>query len=209
MTRLAILDLDGTILDTLDDLATAVNTALAEVGLPPRPAAEIRTFVGQGARRLIEGAVGPHTELVEAALAAWWRHYEAHCLDATRPYPGIPAALAAAGRLLAVHTNKPGRLARKILSGVGLLERFVAVVGGDEAPRKPDPTGTLEIIERAGAVPATTVFVGDSRVDLETARAAGVRAVTVTWGFASRSELAAADATEWVESVADLAPWLA
>ena len=207
--RLAIFDLDGTLLDTLDDLAASVNAALAEVGLPSRPSLEIRTFVGEGARRLVERAVAPHAALVEPALAAWWRHYEAHCLDATRPYPGIPEVLAGAGRLLAVHTNKPGRLARKILSGLGLLDRFAAVVGGDEAPRKPDPAGTLALLERTGATPGSAVFVGDSRVDLQTAGAAGIRAVAVTWGFVSRAELAAAGATAWAERPADLVPWLA
>ena len=207
--RLAILDLDGTLLDTLDDLAAAVNAALAEVGLPPRAAGEVRGFVGEGARRLLERAVAPRAELLEPALAAWWRHYEAHCLDATRPYPGIPGVLAGAGRRLAVHTNKPGALARKILAGLGLLDRFAAVVGGDEAPRKPDPAGTLTLVERMGATPASTVFIGDSRVDLMTARAAGIPAVAVTWGFASRAELATAGATRWADRPADLAPWLA
>ncbi|HEY6098309.1 MAG TPA: HAD hydrolase-like protein, partial [Anaeromyxobacter sp.] len=141
MSRVAILDLDGTLLDTLDDLAAAVNHALDAVGVPRRPPQEVRAFVGEGARRLVERAVEPHAELVEPALAAWWAHYEAHCLDRTRPYPGIPSLLAGAGRTLAVHTNKPGKLARKILGGLGLLGRFAAVVGGDEAPRKPDPTG--------------------------------------------------------------------
>ena len=207
--RLAILDLDGTLLDTLDDLAAAVNAALAQVGLPPRAAGEVRGFVGEGARRLMERAVAPRAELLEPALAAWWCHYEAHCLDATRPYPGIPEVLAGAGRPLAVHTNKPGALARKILAGLGLLDRFAAVVGGDEAPRKPDPAGTLALVERMGATPASTVFIGDSRVDLMTARAAGIQAVAVTWGFASRAELAAAGATRWADRPADLAAWLA
>ncbi len=209
MTRLAVLDLDGTLLDTLADLAASTNAALAGVGVPPRSVEEVRSFVGEGARRLVERAVAPRTELVEPALAAWLRHYEAHCVDATRPYPGIDAVLAGAGRALAVCTNKPGALARKILAGVGLLERFVAVVGGGEAPRKPDPTGVLELVARAGATPATTVYVGDSVVDLETARAAGVRFVAVTWGFGNRADLAAAGATAWAETAADLVPWLA
>lgn len=209
MTRVAILDLDGTLVDTLDDLALAVNAALADVGLPPRPLDDVRAFVGEGARRLVERAVDPHLERVEPALEAWWRHYEAHLLDRTRPYPGIPAALAGAGRVLAVHTNKPGRLARKILAGVGLLDRLAAVLGGDEAPKKPDPTGTLELLARLGGTPADAVFVGDSAVDVATARAAGVRHVAVTWGFATRAALAAAGATDFAESAADLAPWLA
>ncbi len=209
MTRVAILDLDGTLLDTLEDLAASVNAALDAVGVPRRPIQEIRTYVGEGARRLVERAVAPHGHLVEPALAAWWAHYEAHCLDATRPYPGIPALLGGARRTLAVHTNKPGALARKILGGLGLLAHFAAVVGGDEAPRKPDPTGTLEILARLGGSPADAVLVGDSRVDAATARAAGVPFVAVTWGFQTRGDLAAAGAVTFVDDAAALAPYLA
>jgi phosphoglycolate phosphatase len=104
-----------------------------------------------------------------------------------------------------VHTNKPGALARKILAGLGVAERFTAILGGDDAPRKPDPTGTLEIMARVGAAPAETVFVGDSRVDVATARAAGVALVAVTWGLGARAELAAAGATVFAGDAAELA----
>lgn len=209
MSRLAVFDLDGTLVDSVDDLAASVNHALAELRLPPRSPGEIRGFVGEGARRLVERAVDPRDDLVEPALALWRDHYDAHCLDRTRLYPGVAAALAGAGRLLAVHTNKPGLLARKILSGLGVASRLVAVVGGDDAPRKPDPTGTLEIMARAGASPADTIFVGDSPVDVRTARAAGVALVAVTWGLSSRAELARAGATVFADDAADLARWLA
>ena len=209
MIRAAVLDLDGTLLDTLEDLAASLNAALAAVGLPARAPSEVRSFVGEGARRLVERGVAPREDLVAPALAAWWRHYEVHCLDKTRPYPGIPAVLAGAGRPLVVHTNKPGALARKILAGLGLLERFAAHDRGDEAPRKPDPAGTLELLTRIGAAPGDSVFVGDSRVDVETARAAAIPFVGVTWGFQPRADLAAAGATVFVERAADLAPFLA
>lgn len=209
MVRLAVLDLDGTLVDSLDDLHASVSHALRAVGLPARSREEVRGFVGEGARVLLARAVAPHEHLLEPALAAWRAHYEAHCLDRTRPYPGVEAALAAAGRTLAVHTNKPGAMARRILAGLGLLGRFAAVVGGDEVPRKPDPTGVLEIMARVGAAPRDTVFVGDSRVDVATARAAGVALVAVTWGLGRREDLVAAGATALAESAADLAPWLA
>jgi phosphoglycolate phosphatase len=207
--RLAIFDLDGTLVDSLDDLHASVNHALRAVGLPPRSRAEVHGYVGEGARILLERAVAPEVHLLEPALAAWRAHYEVHCLDHTRPYPGLEALLAGARRALAVHTNKPGDMARKILAGLGLLPRFAVVTGGDEAPRKPDPTGVREIMARAGASPAETVFVGDSRVDAATARAAGVSFVAVTWGFASRADLAAAGATVFAERADELAPWLA
>lgn len=209
MTRLAILDLDGTLLDTLDDLAASVNAALAAVGRPARPRHEIERFVGEGARLLLERAVAPHAELAAPALTAWWSHYEDHCLDRTRPFPGFPELLTRSGRRLAMHTNKPGRLARRILAGVGLLDRFAVVTGGDEAPRKPDPAGTLAIMRRLGARPEDTVFIGDSPIDVRTARRAGVTLVGVTWGLRPREELRAAGAVHLVDRVAELAPWLA
>lgn len=209
MPRLAILDLDGTLVDSVDDLAASVNHALAAVGLPPRSLDEVRGFVGEGARVLVERAVAPHADRVEPALSAWRAHYEAHCLDRTRLYPGIAAALEGAGRVLAVHTNKPGTLARKILAGLGVLERFAVVIGGDEAPRKPDPAGVWLVLARTGAAAVNTVFVGDSRVDAATARAAGVSLVAVTWGLGSRAALAEAGATVFADTAADLAPWLA
>jgi phosphoglycolate phosphatase len=208
MPRLAILDLDGTLVDSGDDLAASVNHALRAVALPERSVAEIRTFVGEGVRRLVERAVAPHAELLEPALAAWWPHYEAHCLDTTRLYPGVRALLEGAGRVLAVDTNKPGRLARKILAGLGVLERFAVVVGGDEVPRKPDPAGASGIRAQVGASAEDTVFVGDTPIDVATARAAGVRGVAVTWGFASREALVRAGATSIVDDAAALAPWL-
>ena len=205
MPPLVVFDLDGTLVDSLDDLHASVNHALRVVGLPPRSREEIHGFVGEGVRLLLARAVAPHDHLVEPALAAWGPHYEAHCVDRTRPYPGVEALLAGAGRALAVNTNKPGALARRILAGLGLLPRFAAVVGGDEAPRKPDPTGLREIMARVGATPDETVFVGDSRIDVAVARAAGVPMIAVTWGYGSRAELAAAGATTFAESAADLA----
>ena len=208
MTRLAILDLDGTLLDTLDDLAASVNAALAAVGRPPRRRAEIESFVGEGAKNLLERAVAPHHELAAPALAAWWRHYDRHCLDRTRPFPGIPELLNRSGRVLAVHTNKPGPVARRILAGLGLLSRFAIVTGGGEGPRKPAPGATLEIMRRLGARPEETVFIGDSPTDVKTARNAGVTLVAVTWGFRPRAELRAAGAVHLVDRVSELRPWL-
>jgi phosphoglycolate phosphatase len=209
VTRVTLFDLDGTLLDTAEDLANAVNAALAAVGLPPRSLEEVRSFVGEGARRLMEKAVEGREELVEPALEAWWRHYEAHCVDRTRPYEGIPSLLAGAGRPLAVLTNKPGRLSRRILSELGLAGRFVAVIGGDEGPRKPDPANVRRILAQVGARPEDAVLVGDSRIDVQTAAAAGIACVAVTWGFGTRAELAAAGAAVYCDRVEDLAPHVA
>lgn len=209
MSRIAVFDLDGTLVDSVDDLAASVNHALGAVGLPVRTRAEIQGFVGEGARKLLERAVAPRLELLEPALEAWGAHYGAHCLDRTVAYPGVPELLAGAHRPLAVLTNKPGPLARKILAGLGLAGRFADVVGGGEAPRKPDPAGLLAILARAGAAPADAVLIGDSHVDVATGLAAGVPVVAVAWGFGTREALVAAGATVLVERPDELVRWVA
>lgn len=206
--RLAIFDLDGTLVDSVDDLAASVNHALARVGLPPRGREEIRGFIGNGARMLLARAVGARGELLEPALAAWRAHYEEHLLDRTRPYPGIPEALARAGRPLAVLTNKPAPMARRILEGLGLATSFLAIVGGGDAPPKPDPAGARALLARAGVRAADAVLVGDSPVDAETARSGGMAFVAVTWGLVPREELVRAGATHLVDRAEDLEPWL-
>jgi phosphoglycolate phosphatase len=208
VTRLAIFDLDGTLVDSRDDLCQAVNHALRTVGLPERSFEEVSTFVGEGARALLARSVAPHQHLLEPALAAWYDFYGRHLLDHTTLFPGIAPVLASARCALAVHTNKPGAMARRILEGLGVLERFEAVLGGDEAPRKPDPAGTLQLMAQTGARPEETVFIGDSRIDCETAAAAGTRFVAVTWGLVAGEGLAAAGATTFARVPADLALWL-
>ena len=172
MTRAVLFDLDGTLIDSTRDLAEAVNHALRRLALPERSIAEIAGFVGEGARRLVERAVAPRADLAEPALALWWEHYRAHLLDHTVLCPGIAGLLAAARVPLAVHTNKPGGLARRILDGLGVLGRFAEVLGGDEAPRKPDPAGTRALLGRMGVAPAEALYVGDSVIDVELAATA-------------------------------------
>jgi len=207
--RLAVFDLDGTLVDSLEDLWQAVNHALDGVGLPRRTLDEVRGFVGEGAPLLVRRSIAPREDLFEPALRAWRAHYREHLLDHTRLFPGVGQLLASAPCTLAVHTNKPGAMARRILDGLGVLGRFAAVVGGDEAPRKPDPAGTLAILAKGGVPPSEAVLVGDSRVDCATAAAAGIRFLAVTWGLVPAAELEAAGATTLVRSAAELAPWLA
>ncbi len=209
MTRLVVFDLDGTLVDSRLDLCLAVNHALSSLGLRERSVEEVTTFVGEGAARLVERAVAPYHHLRDAALAAWWEHYQAHLLDHTVLYPGVAELLAAARIPLAVHTNKPGRLARAILEGLGVAERFVEVVGGDEAPRKPDPSGIRAILLRHGVAPEEAALVGDSLVDLATARAVPMRFVAAGWGgFVDPKDLAAAGADVLVTTPAELGPLL-
>jgi len=206
--KAAVFDLDGTLVDSREDLFLAVDHALRQLDLPPRPREEVLSFVGEGAARLVSRAVGPSDHLADRALDLWRAHYEAHLLDHTVLYPGIRSLLEGASAHLAVHTNKPGEMARRILDGLGVLPLFAAVVGGDDAPRKPDPTGTLAILASAGVRPEEAVFVGDSHVDVETARAAGTRMVAVTWGLVPTADLARAGAPHFASSATDLVPWL-
>jgi phosphoglycolate phosphatase len=209
VAKLAVLDLDGTLVDSREDLCRAVNHALRTVGRPERSLDEVSSFVGEGAALLVARALGPaHAHLQDRALAAWWEHYSAHLLDTTRLYPGLSEVLARAGARLAVHTNKPGALARRILDGLGVLGRFVEVVGGDEAPRKPDPAGTRALLERQRVAPAEAVLVGDSTVDLRLARAVPMPFVAVTWGLVPAERLAAEGAEVRVDDAAALLPWL-
>lgn len=208
MIRAALFDLDGTLIDSAADLGHAVNHALRRLGLPERPLAEIATFVGEGAALLVERAVAPRVELRDEALSHWWAHYREHLLDHTVLFPGIRELLDAARVPLAVHTNKPGELARRILEGLGVLDRFAAVVGGDEAPRKPDPTGTRALLDRLGVPPGEAVYVGDSVIDVLLARAVPMPLVTVTWGLVAEDRLAAAGAANMVRRADGLLPWV-
>ena len=167
--KLAVFDLDGTLVDSREDLYLAVAHALSELGLPPRSRDEVVSYVGDGAVALLTRSIAPREHLLETAVALWREHYFRHLLDHTRLYPGIAAVLGSARIPLAVHTNKPGAMARKILDGLGVLSRFVAVVGGDEGARKPDPSGLLGIAARVGASAEETVLIGDSLVDHATA----------------------------------------
>jgi phosphoglycolate phosphatase len=202
--RLAVFDLDGTLVDSKLDLCLAVNHALRVVRLPERTLEEVSSFIGEGAARLVERAVAPRLDLRDAALGAWRDHYQEHLLDHTVLFPGMGELLARAHFPLAVHTNKPGQMARKILDGLGVRDRFVEVVGGDEAPRKPDPAGTRAILERSGVAAAEAVLVGDSLVDLETARAVPLRFLAVGWGLVSPEQLASAGAPEIARSASEL-----
>jgi len=183
-------DLDGTLVDSRADLAEAVNRVLAELGRSPMPIAVVQGFVGDGARKLVERALGaePAAERVDDALARFLDHYGRHLLDATRPYPGIPQlleALRARTVTLSVLTNKPEGMSRAILDGLGLGRLFIAVVGGDTLPRrKPDPAGVEHLLQLGGGTRDEILLVGDSAVDVRTARAAGTAFCGVAWGLA-------------------------
>jgi phosphoglycolate phosphatase len=186
--RHAAFDLDGTLIDSGADLVAAVNHVLGSFGRAPIDPPTLAQYVGHGARALVERVLGPaEAAQVDEGVARFMRYYGAHLLEETRAYPGIEAlldGLAERGVVLTVLTNKPEALSRAILAGLRLADRFVALVGGDTLPtRKPDPTGLLQLCRTAGAAPDQSLMVGDSPVDLETARAAGAPFCGVAWGL--------------------------
>jgi phosphoglycolate phosphatase len=186
--RLVVFDLDGTLVDSRHDLARSANLLLETLGAPPLDEAVVTAMVGEGARLLVQrvlASAGVDADL-EPALERFLAIYDEHLLDATRPYPGVPEALGElAGRAgLGVLTNKPQRPAEVILRHFDLARHFAEVVGGGGTwPRKPAPDALLAMIGHLGATAAETLFVGDSWIDLETARAAGVRVCLVRYGF--------------------------
>lgn len=238
--KLVIFDLDGTLVDSSADLVHAVNATLADLGRQPRSEAEIASFIGDGARALVERSLraasdepgndssgpadrarsvaiasdsrtggdgeqnAPLTEHeIDRALLFFLDHYREHLLDNTRPYPSVLDTLhtlraAAPALLMAVLTNKPVNPSRRICEGLGLAPFFFANYGGNSFPtKKPDPEGLQTLWREAEALlgarisPAEIVLIGDSDVDVRTARNAGVRSLGCTWGFATDKLLAA------------------
>lgn len=199
--KAVVFDLDGTLVDTLRDLAEAVNRALEENGFPACPLEAYTQMVGNGARKLIERGLGDACtpQRTERVLADFIRIYDRDCIVYTRPYTGMEEtvdALRQKGLRLLVVTNKPEEQARKIVSHF-FPGRFEAVYGGLAGrPAKPDPSVTLSALKAAGVEPGEALFLGDSNVDIYTARAAGVRSAGAVWGFRGEEELRAAGADD-------------
>jgi phosphoglycolate phosphatase len=187
--RLVVFDLDGTLVDSTEDIAAAFNHTLRRVapGTPPLGLAVIRALVGHGARNLVERGLAVAGLGLDPArvLPVFLEVYSTCLLDKTRLYPGTAETLEAlAGRSLAVLTNKPGGLSRAILAGLGVADRFVRVLGGGDGPAsKPDPAGLALLMKEFAVTPAQTLMVGDSPVDVATARAAGVEIAGVLYGL--------------------------
>lgn len=189
-----IFDLDGTILDTLEDLKDSVNFALLQNGLPPRDIGEIRAFVGNGIRLLIERSVPDNTgeDVLEKCFDDFKKHYKTNSANKTKPYDGVITVLEALkdrGIRLGVVSNKADFAVQTLMESYfpGLFSYAVGEKAGIR--RKPCPDSVNDAIRNLGSDKATTLYVGDSEVDVETARNAGVRCVAVTWGFRDKCVL--------------------
>ena len=204
-----LFDMDGTVLDTLQDLWASTNAVLRELGHPERSLDDIRSYVGNGARNQIRCALpeGSGDDAIDDALSRYRAHYAAHCRDHTKPYPGVVEALRRlkdAGKKLAVVSNKPDAAVR-LLSD----EHFGALmdVAIGETPtlrRKPAPDTVDAALAALGAEKTGAVYVGDSEVDVATAQNAGLPLIAVSWGFRSRAALQAAGAATIVDTPEEL-----
>ena len=209
--RALIFDLDGTLIDSKLDLALAVNAALAEMGRGPLPHEQIFGYIGQGAPSLIARALGEGSteEECRRGLEFFIQYYSIHKLDHTSLYAGVRETLdALAGMPMAVLTNKPVGASRGILHGLGLAETFQIIYGGNSFERKkPDPMGVETILREFGAEPSQVMFVGDSEIDVMTARNAGTWICGVTYGFGSH-RLAEFPPDLLVDNLTELLPHL-
>jgi len=205
--RAVIFDLDGTLVDSLGDIITHLNAAMADHGMPTRTQIEISEWVGYGAEQLVQRAV-PDAASVGPVLATFRARYRARPVIETAIYAGLPALLdgLATTRKLAVLSNKPHELTLAVVEQV--LGRWpFAVVHGQrgDRPRKPDPIALLGVCRELGIAPSDCVMVGDSEVDIQTARAADIRGICVTWGLRDPVALRAANPDIAVDTVAELA----
>ncbi|MBO7342004.1 MAG: HAD-IA family hydrolase [Clostridia bacterium] len=207
--RVVLFDLDGTVLNTLDDLADAVNASLAKHEMPARTREEVRSFVGNGIRALIERAVptGTDSALVARVLNEFKRYYGAHCADKTAPYAGVPellSTLRAHGVRTAVVSNKADFAVQELAKRY-FADLFDLALGERaERPAKPAPDMVHHALEALGATAAEAVYVGDSDVDVLTARNAQLPCIAVTWGFRDRACLKKAGATVFADTAKEL-----
>jgi phosphoglycolate phosphatase len=210
MFKACIFDLDGTLVDSLKDLAVSVNHALGLQGLPTHEVEKYRYFVGRGAAKLVEEVLpeGQRDKLTQEATSKLFNeYYNLHFLDNTLPYDGIVALiekLKQRGIKLAVVSNKPDLFVRKIVDNL-FAGYFDSVCGHrDDIPHKPDPTIVNEVCSLISTSPQDCVFIGDSGVDMQTANNAGMFAVGALWGFRTRDELAQNGAAALIERPEDL-----
>jgi len=210
---LLIFDLDGTLIDSRMDLVNAVNATRVHMGMPELSHERVYSYVGNGAPVLVRRAVGDRaTEAeVQEALEFFLEFYREHDLDCTTLYPGVKeslARLAAAGKQMAVLTNKPLRMSQHIVAGLGVADYFLKVYGGNSFEfKKPNPIGIHTLMDITGIGAGGTLMIGDSSVDVQTARNAGVRCCGVTYGFQPET-LADPAPDQLVDRFEEVADWV-
>ncbi|MEN3791807.1 HAD hydrolase-like protein [Fulvimarina sp. MAC3] len=214
MTKLAVFDLDGTLVDTAPDLAASLNVCLVADGLSPLPLHVVRPHAGHGAIAMLNAAYGHHGRdlpdaLVKEHLDRFLQHYEANIAETSLPFPGVLAAmdrLEAAGWAFAICTNKREHLAMRLLDELGLSNRFLAICGQDTfSGMKPDPAHLGGTIERSNSTPDKTVMIGDTMTDIAAAKSLNVPSVLVDFGYAP-DEAARAEATVVISHYDTLTP---
>ncbi len=206
--RAVLFDLDGTLLNTLHDIADSMNRALSKNGFPQHPADAYRYFVGDGVKTLAQRATGFKEESIPAVLAAYQSYYKAGCKNKTRPYDGVMELLeklSQRGLPICIFSNKPHQDTLSVTAYYFKHIRFAAISGQKEnIPVKPDPTGALHIAEDLHIPPQDFLYVGDTGVDMACANAAGMVPVGALWGFRPREELAAHHARHLIEKPEEL-----
>jgi phosphoglycolate phosphatase len=205
--KLIIFDLDGTLIDSLDDLADATNHMLTSLGRAAVNSDQVRSFVGHGARRLVEKAMpNAVAEEIEIGLSIFLAFNEEHIVDKTRLYPGVVETLSAlrrAGKALAVVSNKNVALCTKVMTTLQVDGFFECVIGADSLPaRKPSPEPLLKVLRDLGVPPEQAAIVGDSINDIAAGKGAGIVTVGCTYGYGDMTEIA--DADYLIESAPDL-----
>jgi len=209
--RALIFDLDGTLIDSKRDLIRSVNATLREIGRAQLHEDTIAGYIGHGAPQLVARALGDGSTEAERerALKFFLAYYEDHKMDSTCAYPGVPEALSQLAAFpMAILTNKPVRISMRILESLGLAKYFRAVYGGNSfETKKPDPLGAQTILREFGAAPAEALLIGDSEVDVQTARNAGTFAATVNYGFGTHDR-ATHPADLYLDRLTDLVPLL-
>jgi phosphoglycolate phosphatase len=191
---IVFLDLDGTLVDSGADIAASLNWALRNEGEAELPEARIIAAIGGGVPVLLDRTIGPSHPKRERIHARLREHYSEHLLDRTTLYPGVRETLERIEIPRVIVTNKPEGMSRKLLAGLGIAPMFSALYGGEgRLPRKPDPASVLEALERFNVAKDRAIHVGDSIVDVATAKAAGIRLCGVNYGYATPGELDGAD----------------
>ena len=204
-----LFDLDGTLLDSLEDMKDSVNHVMREFGFPEHTTEEIRTFVGNGIRRLIERSVPEDTDprTCEAALKVYRSYYNDHCMIKTKPYDGVPELLAALkkeGFAMAIVSNKNEEAVEEMREHYFGDLIPLAFGQSDAVPKKPDPSMVYAAADRLGIPKERCIYVGDSEVDIETAKNAGIDCITCLWGFREKEFLLAEGARVLAEAAEDI-----